>query len=180
MLCCAALAAYPTPAAAEAATWMGVYGGWTTPELGGDEALSPMFQLEAGIGSDTHRPYVFGLLGRLSQNVDLGTEYGLGLRFASRGFVVGDWGFALDAMPMHRTFGEDLLGAGASASVSLPWGFRLMLSGTFIDRQFGGALAVGLDWASFTAHRETGADWWRNEPVPIARRTAQRRPTAKR
>jgi hypothetical protein len=129
----------------------------------------PTLAIETGIGSAPRNPLVVGGMFKLQALFGDGADLGLSLRLASRGFVTGDFGLALDAGPYRRFWGEGSSGGQAALVLGAPWGLTLSLGGgmgTNDARQFGATL--GLDFARLTVYRLAGENWFPN-PHPAYR-----------
>jgi hypothetical protein len=118
------------------------------------------------MGSSPTAPFVFGGLLNLQTLFGNGSDLGLLARSATRGFVLGTWGAALDLGGYLRFWGVNSQGALASVVFGAPWGITLSANGglgTNEARQFG--VLVGVDFARLTVYRSTGHDWFPN-PYP--------------
>jgi hypothetical protein len=129
----------------------------------------PTLAIETGMGSSPKQPLVVGGLFKLQALIGDGADLGVSLRLATRSFVTGDFGLALDAGPYQRFWGEGSSGGQASLVLGAPWGITLSLGGsmgTNDARQFGATL--GLDFARLTVYRLAGENWFPN-PHPAYR-----------
>ncbi len=129
----------------------------------------PTLAIETGMGTAPNHPLVVGGLFKLQALFGDGADLGLSLRLASRGFVTGRFGLALDAGPYQRFWGAGSSGGQASLVLGAPWGITLSVGGgmgTNDARQYGATL--GLDFARLTVYRLSGENWFPN-PHPAYR-----------
>ncbi len=125
--------------------------------------------IETGVGTAPTHPLVVGGMFKLQALFGDGADLGLSLRLASRGFVTGRFGLALDAGPYQRFWGAGSSGGQASLVLGAPWGITLSVGGgmgTNEARQYGATL--GLDFARLTVYRLSGENWFPN-PHPAYR-----------
>src|SRR5699024_6676133 len=94
--------------------------GWQTEHL---------LALETGLGTPPTSPSVFGGMFKLGTYFARGTDLRLSLRTATRGFVFGDWGAALDLGGYERFWERGSVGGQGSLVLGAPWGITLSLSG---------------------------------------------------
>jgi hypothetical protein len=157
-------------ARADVSSWAYVGSGPTSFEQDGFEMkLAPTLAIETGIGSAPSRPLVLGGLFKLQTLFGDGTDLGLALRVATRSFVTGDFGLAIDAGPYRRFWGEGSTGGQAAVVLGAPWGITLSVGaglGSNGARQIGATL--GLDFARLTVYRLAGENWFPN-PRPAYR-----------
>lgn len=166
---CAALAVAGR-AHADVSSWAYAGGGLTSFKQH-DLTLrtDPTLAIETGIGTAPSHPLIVGGLFKLQALFGDGADLGLSLRLASRGFVTGRFGLALDAGPYQRFWGAGSTGGQASLVLGAPWGITLSVGGglgTNDARQFGAT--VGLDFARLTVYRLSGENWFPN-PHPAYR-----------
>jgi hypothetical protein len=97
-----------------------------------------------------------------------GTDLLLSLRTATRQYVNGGWGVALDLGGYHR-FVNVSNGLAGSLTLGAPWGITIASGGTWgtYDSHSIHAL-IGFDFARLTVYRRTGWRWWPN-PLPAYR-----------
>ncbi|HKY40480.1 MAG TPA: hypothetical protein VJN18_31315 [Polyangiaceae bacterium] len=162
--------AYAAPARADVSSWAYVGGGASQIEQRGLERhIDTTLSLETGLGTSPHRAVVFGGMFKLLALFDNGADLGLSARLASRGFVTGRFGLALDAGPYQRLWGDGSTGGQAALVLGAPWGLMLSLGGgygTNDARQIGASL--GFDFARLTVYRLSGENWLPN-PHPAYR-----------
>jgi hypothetical protein len=149
---------------------------WLFPGLGpsarweedGTASSYLSLQIDTGLGTDPSHPLIFGPLLRMQTHFGLTTDFALLARGATQGFVIGDWGLALDVGGYVRTT-ENHQGLVGSLVLGAPWGITLSVTGAsaFDDRYLGSAV-LGVDFARLTVYRTTGTTWWRN-PNPAYR-----------
>lgn len=173
-------------AAADVSSWLSAGGGYgskhnensKTYESGGGASFA------IGVGTDPTRSFVFGGLIRSTTYFGIGTDLGLNARFATGGFARGQWGLALDAGPMWRTFGHGEFGRWPIAAMltgGAPWGVQLAVGGELLKiagddaqaRGFVGLLEI--DFLRLTVMRQGSTDRYWENPSPAG----GRRPTAK-
>lgn len=163
-VCCAA------PARADVSSWMYVGSGVASVEQKSlERELDPVIAVETGLGTPASHPVVVGGLFKLAALLGNGADLGLSLRVATRGFVTGGFGLALDAGPYQRFWGAESTGGHAALVLGAPWGITLSLGGGMGSndaRQLGATL--GLDFARLTVHRLSGENWLPN-PHPAYR-----------
>jgi hypothetical protein len=129
----------------------------------------PTLAIETGIGSTPKHPLVVGGMFKLQALFGDGADLGVSLRLATRSFVTGNFGLALDAGPYRRFWGEGSTGGQASLVLGAPWGITLSVGGGIGSndaRQYGATL--GLDFARLTVYRLAGENWFPN-PHPAYR-----------
>jgi hypothetical protein len=157
-------------ARADVSSWAYVGGGFASFQQDGFEMkVAPTLQIETGLGTPPTKPFVVGGLFKLQTLFGDGTDLGLALRLATRSFVIGDFGLALDAGPYRRFWGEGSTGAQAALVLGAPWGITLSVGGAVGShgaRQLGATL--GLDFARLTVYRLAGENWFPN-PHPAYR-----------
>ncbi len=150
-----------TPARADVSSW--VYAGFGPAFLNGDDERQRWsLQLETGIGS-APGAFVLGGMFRAQPIFGLGTDLALLARGATRGFVQGDFGLALDAGGYQRFWGEGSSGGLASLVLGAPWGVTASISGGMgtNDTRFA-TFTLGLDFARLTVYRTSGHSWFKN------------------
>lgn len=152
------------PAAADVSGWMFVGSGAAVLR---DEAtsatLEPTLAVDIGMGAPPSRKIVIGALARVQPFFGQGVDLGLVVRAATRGFVQGDWGGAVDLGGYQRWWGIGSTGGLATLQVGAPLGFTFGLSAAVgsSDAQTYSAFA-GIDFARLTIYRRAGTNWWRN------------------
>lgn len=161
VLCSGAAVFAPRAAHADVSSW--VYAGVGPGFLDRDEDPTRLLlDLEIGVGSSPSAVVVGGLF-RTQTYFSDGTDLALLARVASRGFVQGGWGLALDAGGYQRFWGIDSTGGTASLVLGAPWGISLHVNGGIgsNDQRFAG-LTFGIDFARLTVYRTAGTQWFMN------------------
>ena len=162
-------------ARAEPTTWFAVGGGYGFQRNGYDstDARAGALSFSIGVGTTAKNPIVVGGIWRTVTHFSLGTDVGLGLRFATRGFARGDWGLALDAGVAGRWWKHQSYGhfpIQAILTGGLPWGFNVAVGADLWDvsgdtpRAQGGFALIEIDFLRLTVMR--GGDTTRFWPNP--------------
>jgi hypothetical protein len=156
-------------ARADVSSWIFVgYGPATIDDGNGFESES-LLSLETGMGTPATSPIVFGGMFKLGTYFTRGTDLGLSLRTATKGFVLGDWGAALDLGGYDRLWETGSLGGQGSLVLGAPWGIQLQVSGGLGTNDHRHASVVlGFDFARLTVFRRSGQSWFMN-PYPAVR-----------
>jgi hypothetical protein len=164
------VALYSGAARADVSSWAYVGSGVSSLEQRGlERRLDPSIALETGLGTPPSNTIVVGGLFKLLAQLGDGADVGLSLRLATRGFVTGRFGLALDAGPYQRFWGDGSTGGQAALVLGAPWGITLSVGGGVGSndaRQLGATL--GLDFARLTVYRLSGENWFPN-PHPAYR-----------
>jgi hypothetical protein len=182
---------HATPSSADVSSWLSAGGGIglkrNESAKSTESAGSASFAL--GVGSSPLGSFVIGGTLRSTTYFGLGTDLGIAARFATGGFARGQWGLALDAGPMWRSFGSGEYGRGPIAGMAYlgaPWGLQLGIGGELLKVAGDDANASGftalleLDLLRLTVMRQGGTDRWWENPSPAGGRTptASSRPLA--
>jgi hypothetical protein len=155
-------------ARADVSSWFFAGGGAAAfdPAVPG-KSLIGLMQLETGMGTSPVHPFVVGGLLKTMTFFGQGTDLVLAARVATRGFVLGNWGLALDAGGFERWWGPLGSSGGIGALVlGGPVGIQATAFGeigTGDMRTFG--FTLGIDLMRMTVHRTTGLGHWTN-PYP--------------
>lgn len=160
--------AFASPARADVSSWLFVGGGPAWHRQDGELLLAPSLELESGFGTTPAAPVVLGWLADSQTHFGYGTDLGLSARLATRGFVTGGWGAALDLGGYARFWGTESFGAQGALVLGAPWGITLNLNaarGTADATTFSAVL--GIDLLRLTVYRTTGQGWFPN-PMPPA------------
>lgn len=165
----ACVVASAASARADVSSWLFVGTGpsWVHHASGTTSQLS--MQLETGLGTSPYNPVVVGGLLRLQPHFGHGSDVALAVRTATRAFVNGGWGGAIDLGGYERWWGPGSSGGTASLVLGAPWGITLSATGTLgsnDERSYSAVL--GIDFARLTVYRTTGGQWWPN-PFPAYR-----------
>jgi len=152
------------PAWADVSSWAYVGSGISSiKQQDLDLKVDPSLAIETGIGTPATHPFVLGGMFKLKGLIGDGADLALALRVATRGFVTGRFGLALDAGPYQRFWGAGSSGGQASLVLGAPWGITLSVGGGMGSndaREFGATL--GLDFARLTVYRLSGENWFPN------------------
>ncbi len=140
----------------------------------------------AGVGTSPLAKLVGAVMYRGATYVTLGTDVGMTLRVATGGFARGEWGVALDAGALYRTWGGGSYGTWplqAIATVGSPYGFQLALSSQFWDVSGqpgaeGFAVCLELDLLRLTVTRQGPSERWWPNPNPAGGHEAPQAPQA--
>jgi hypothetical protein len=157
-------------ARADVSSWVFVGGGASHLQQDGlPGTFMPSMRLQIGLGTPPSNPIVFGGLFSMEPNFGYGTDLAVLFRGASRGYVNGDFGLALDVGPYRRFWGEKSVGGEGTLWFGAPWGLALGVNGSLGSNDARGISAIlGLDFARLTVYRNTGTNWFPN-PFPANR-----------
>ncbi len=160
---------------ADVSSWAFVGGGASQLQ---QQALSSRtvgaMRVQFGLGTDPSHPLVLGGLFSLEPNFGYGSDLALFVRGATRGYVNGGFGLALDAGPYERFWGQRSVGGASMLWLGAPWGVSLGLGGSLGSHEASGLSAIlGIDFARLTVYRNTGTSWFPN-PFPAYRSTPER------
>jgi len=157
-------------ARADVSSWASVASGPTWLDDGVAPRSVASLQMNAGLGLPPSGPVVVGGLFDVTTHFGQGTDLGLLSRFATRGFVLGDWGGAVDLGAYERLWGRGSAGFLGKLVIGAPWGLQLGLGGGIgtKDAKFFG-VTLGIDFARLTVFRTTGESWFPN-PYPAYRK----------
>jgi hypothetical protein len=147
---------------ADVSSW--VYAGFGPGYLknASDDRFRYSLQLETGLGTPP-AALVFGMMGRLHSFFGDGADLALLFRGATRGFVQGGYGLAVDAGAYQRFWGEGSQGGLASLVIGMPWGITASLGGGYgTNEQRFMTATLGLDFARLTVYRSYGTHWLSN------------------
>ena len=160
---------WSTSAAADVSSWLYVGTGpaWLSHAEATDRSWA--VQLDTGLGTTPEDPIVVGGLARLWVPLGRGVDLGLLVRTATQGFVLGDWGAAVDLGGYRHWYSPKSTGGQASLALGAPWGIVLSLNGGLgsADSSFFGA-CIGIDLARLTIYRRTGQSYWPNAFPAVA------------
>lgn len=130
--------------------------------------LYPALRLEAGLGTPPSRPIIVGGLFRVEPRFGHSTDLAVLVRTATRQFVNGGWGLALDLGGAERvpTWSPGVTG---SLVIGGPWGLTASAGSVYgTDDAASITATLGFDFARLTVYRRSGAQWWEN-PFPAYR-----------
>jgi hypothetical protein len=161
--------AVASPALADASAWVFVGGGvlgWKQAEYPTVNTSGSMV-FDVGAGTSPTGRFIFGGLFRIQPVFEYGVDLALLTRFCTRGFQVGDWGFAIDAGGFARPWGVQSIGFSGSASLGTPLGFQLtLLTEIGTDKAYSFGAVAGIDLLRLTVYRQTLLKWWQNPSPP--------------
>ncbi len=155
---------------ADVASWASVAAGPTWLNDGVEKRSVASLEMEAGVGTPPSGPLTVGGLLHVQTHFSQGTDLGVLGRLATRGFVLGDWGAALDLGGYARFWGRGSTGGLGKLVLGAPWGIQLGLGGgvgTKDARFFG--VPLGIDFARLSVFRTVGENWFPN-PYPAYRK----------
>jgi len=161
-------------ARADVSSWFFLGAGPTWLRHSGHAEQDWTVRADTGLGSSPSHPIIIGGLGRLDAHVGHGADLGLLARIATRGFVLGGWGAALDLGGYQRWWTPRSTGGQASLVLGAPWGLTLGVNGGMGtgDASHWGA-SLGIDFARLTVYRTSGESWWMN-PFPPGPKSGER------
>jgi hypothetical protein len=178
-------------AAADVSSWLSVGGGYGLKhnDNTGSFARATSASFAVGVGSDPTNSFVVGGILRSTTYFSLGTDLGLSARFATGGFARGQWGLAVDAGPMWRSFGSGEYGRWPISAMLIggaPWGLQLAVGGELLriagnDAQARGLVALlEVDLLRLTVMRHGTTDRYWENPSPAGGKSpsARSRPLA--
>jgi hypothetical protein len=178
-------------ARADVSSWLSAGGGYGMKhnDSTGSFKQAGSMSLALGVGSDPTKSFVVGGILRSTTYFSLGTDLGLSARFATGGFARGQWGLALDAGPMWRSFGHGEYGRWPISAMLIggaPWGLQLGVGGEVLriagnDAQARGLVALlEIDLLRLTVMRHGATDRYWENPSPAGGRSpsAKSRPLA--
>jgi hypothetical protein len=168
-------------ARADVSSWMALGGGATAQVAQGSTTpdAASAFTWSIGVGTSPRASWVVGVMYRGATYFGLGTDVGLpSLRLATGGFARGDWGLALDAGTLYRTWGNGAFSRWPIQevlTVGSPWGFQLAVAGQEWDisgapSAQGVYVALELDLLRLTVTRQGSSDRWWPNPNPAGGR----------
>jgi hypothetical protein len=158
----------PAKARADVSSWASVSAGPSFIDEGQGEGMKSQgaLSLQAGMGTTPANFLVLGGLFHFETHFGRGTDLGILARLATRGYVLGDWGAAVDFGGYERFWGVGSEGGVGALVLGAPWGLTLRGEGAFGTndaRSFG--ILLGVDFARLTVFRTSGTDWFPN-PYP--------------
>lgn len=159
------------PARADLSSWLFVGTGPALAERAGDSDRYLRLDLETGLGTTPENPLSLGGLFKLPIYLGGGADLSLAARLATRGFVTGGYGGAIDLGTYHRFWGRDSTGFSGTLVLGAPLGLTLNLNAAIGSRDVQTyAATLGIDFARLTVHRSDGGGLWPNELLPTPRR----------
>jgi hypothetical protein len=158
------------PAQADVSSWAFVGGGVSQLAQNALSARTvPSMRVHFGMGTDPSHPLVFGGLFSWEPHFGYGSDLSLSLRTATRGYVNGGLGLALDVGPYERFWGEGSVGGAGTLWLGAPWGVSLGVGGSVGSHDARSFSAIlGIDLARLTVYRNSGTSVFLN-PFPAYR-----------
>jgi hypothetical protein len=153
-----------SPARADVSSWISAAAGATMLEDPSGRSTVPTLELKTGVGTPPLGDFLaIGGVFQFQNHFGKGIDLGLLARFATRGYVLGDFGVALDLGGYQRFFGEKSRGGLGSLVLGAPWGLFLSGGGglgTEKERHYG--VVLGIDFARLTVYRDVGTSYFPN------------------
>jgi hypothetical protein len=170
-----------TTAHADVSSWLSLGGGYGFNHNAdtSDYRRATTLSLAIGVGTEPSSSFVVGGVLRGTTYLSLGTDVGVSARVATGGFARGQWGLALDAGPMWRSFGHGEYGRWpifAMLTGGGPWGIQVAVGGQLFnivsdDSPARGIVALlELDLLRLTVMRQGATDRWWENPSPAGGR----------
>jgi hypothetical protein len=160
-IACAAFLLTPR-AHADVSSWFSVSGGTFVAHPDDEPDFYPSLLLQTGMGTAPGKLFSVGGVFEVEPSFGYATDLGLKLRTASRGFVDGGFGLAVD-LGGYQRLAQSSTGVGARLVLGAPWGVVLTAGGGAGTQDHTHAsLVLGVDLARLTVNRRTGQNWWRN------------------
>jgi hypothetical protein len=164
-------------------SWMAFGGGYAAQRNrpAATRDFAPAMTYSIGVGSSSLAPIVVGGLLRGETFVGFGTDLGVAARVTTGGFARGDWGLAIDAGALWRSWGNDAYGDWPLQGVltgGSPWGFQLAIGAELwtaskLTPAQGFFAALEIDLLRLTVMRQGSSEhWWRNPAPAGGRETA--------
>jgi len=165
-----------TDARADVTSWFAIGGGGASERSlpAATRNLAIAMTGTVGVGSSPMAPIVVGGLVRGTMMFGLGTDLSVAVRAATGGFARGDWGLALDAGGLWRSWGGGSYGdwpLQAVLTAGSPWGFEVAV-GAELWSVDGGTAAQGffaaleIDLLRLTVMRQGATEHWWPNPNP--------------
>jgi hypothetical protein len=162
--------AWTRPARADVSSWASVASGVTWLDDGQAKHSAPSLEMETGLGSPPSSFLVVGGLFHLETNFGLGTDLGLLARFATRSFVLGNWGAAVDLGGYERFWGRGSAGGLGKLVLGAPFGLQLSAGGGYgTNDAHHISVTLGIDFCRLSIFRTVGENWFPN-PYPAYRK----------
>ena len=166
---------------ADVSSWLAIGGGGALERNRPSATWSnaPAMTYSLGVGSSPLAPFVLGGLLRGTTMFQLGTDLGVAVRASTGGFARGDWGLAVDAGALWRSWGDGNYGEWPLQAVvtgGSPWGLELAV-GAEVWSVSGGTQAQGLfaaleiDLLRLTLMRQGATERWWPNPNPAGGHT---------
>jgi hypothetical protein len=162
-------------AGADVTSWMAVGGGAAqTNRDTSSRDIAGTLTYSIGVGSSPLSRVVLGGLLRGTTMFGFGTDVGLAVRAATGGFARGNWGVAMDAGALWRSWGGTSYGDWPLQGVitfGSPWGLQVAIAAQ-VWSVSGGVEAQGLiaalelDLLRLTVMRQGDSERWWPNPAP--------------
>jgi len=170
LACPLALLCAARPARADVSSW--VFAGGGVSQLA-QESLSSRtvgsMRVHFGMGTDPSHPLIVGGLFSWEPQFGYGSDISQLVRLATRGYVNGGLGLALDLGPYERFWGQGSVGGAGTLWLGAPWGVSLGVGGSVGSNDARSFSAIlGIDFARLTVYRNTGTNVFLN-PFPAYR-----------
>ena len=163
-------------ARADITSWLALGGGAGVQrsDASGNVDAAPNFSASIGVGSSPIPPVIVGGVFRTIVHFGLGTDISLAARVATRGFVRGGFGLAIDVGPAYRYWRGGDYGRypiQGVLTIGLPAGLQVGLGGHIwsIDNlggaapsAMGGFAVLELDLLRLTLMRKDNLEYWPN------------------
>jgi hypothetical protein len=172
----AALAFAAVDARADVTSWLAVGGGATAQLAQGATTrdVAGAITYSVGVGSSPRAPFVLGVLYRGATFVGMGTDVGAAVRGATGGFARGNWGLALDAGVLWRSWASGSYGDSPLQGVltfGSPWGLQLAVAAQVWTLDNGVSAqgffaALEIDLLRLTLMRQGPSERWWPNPNP--------------
>ena len=177
MIFLGALTAFaPSVAHAEASSWLFFGGGEGHVDVHQTSVNSAVLRLDAGVGTKPSWPIMVGIGARFIPYFEKGVDWAVYARVATRSYVTGWWGVAVDGGGYARKWGGESTGELVTLNIGMPWG--VVVSGNF-DKGTEGhqtmSALVGIDFLRLTVYRTANTDTWPN-PFPAWRPDSENAP----
>jgi len=170
LACPLALLCAVRPAHADVSSW--VFAGGGVSQLAQNSLSSRTvgsMRVHFGMGTDPSHPLVLGGVFSWEPHFGYGSDLSLSMRAASRGYVNGGFGLALDLGPYERFWGEGSVGGAGTLWLGAPWGVSLGVGGSVGSNDARSFSAIlGIDFARLTVYRNSGTNAFLN-PFPAYR-----------
>jgi len=158
------------PARADVSSW--VFAGGGVSQLSQNTLSSRVvgsMRVHFGMGTDPSHPLIVGGLFSWEPHFGYGSDISQSLRIATRGYVNGGLGLALDLGPYERFWREGSVGGASTLWLGAPWGVSLGLGGSVGSNEAHSFSAIlGIDFARLTVYRNSGTSTFLN-PFPAYR-----------
>lgn len=158
---------------ADITSWLalGAGGGVQRSDVSGSVDAAPSFSASIGVGSSPAPPVIVGGVFRTLVHFGLGTDISVSARVATRGFVRGGFGLAIDVGPAYRYWRGGDYGRyplQGVITVGLPAGLQVGIGGHFwsldnANSAMGAFAVLELDLLRLTLMRKDNLEqYWPN------------------